>query len=151
MSIVTLLKNSASYTCDGSIRVTFGRYTRASTTYDQEEVQKWSHDHPVRREHNKEDQFDPEEAGRNNSKDPTLRSKDGQAAGIPKAEVVNNGIARRGKEEREQQQIPLPRSPSRRRQLQDIKIKLYGFIIHFSDRQSGELLQHKNHFGHLKF
>ncbi|GFS63298.1 hypothetical protein TNCV_2308471 [Trichonephila clavipes] len=56
-------------------------------------------DHPVRRRHNKEDQFDPEEAGRNNGTDPTPRSKQGQAAGIPEAEVVNNSIARRGKDE----------------------------------------------------
>ncbi|GFT92195.1 transposase [Trichonephila clavipes] len=54
---------------------------------------------PMRREHNKKDQFDPEEAGRNNSTDPTLRSKEGQAAGIPEVEVVNNTNARRGKEE----------------------------------------------------
>ncbi|GFW84431.1 uncharacterized protein TNCV_3089481 [Trichonephila clavipes] len=33
----------------------------------------------MRREHNKEDQFDPEEAERNNSTAPTPRSKEGQA------------------------------------------------------------------------
>ncbi|GFT27736.1 uncharacterized protein TNCV_3571011 [Trichonephila clavipes] len=45
---------------------------------------------------------------------------------------------------REQQHIPLPGGPSSRRQLQDIKIRLYGFIIHYSDRQPGELLQHES-------
>ncbi|GFX59041.1 hypothetical protein TNCV_3814751 [Trichonephila clavipes] len=63
-------------------------------------MQRWSSDQPMRRGHNKEDQFDPEEAGRNNSTDPTLRSKEGQAAGIPEAEVVNNSISRGGKDER---------------------------------------------------
>ncbi|GFY47228.1 hypothetical protein TNIN_1191 [Trichonephila inaurata madagascariensis] len=72
----------------------------AATTCDQEEVQRWSPDQPMRRGHNKEDRFDPEEAGRNNSTDPIPRSKEGQAAGIPEAERVNNRIARRGKEER---------------------------------------------------
>ncbi|GFW30827.1 tigger transposable element-derived protein 1 [Trichonephila clavipes] len=33
--------------------------------YGQEEVQKWSPDHPVRRGHNREDQFDPEATGKN--------------------------------------------------------------------------------------
>ncbi|GFY12401.1 hypothetical protein TNCV_1798231 [Trichonephila clavipes] len=70
------------------------------TTYDQEEVQWGSLDQPMRRGHNKEDQFEPEEAERNNRTTPTSRSKEGQADGIPEAEVVSNSIARRGKEER---------------------------------------------------
>ncbi|GFY37330.1 hypothetical protein TNIN_292051 [Trichonephila inaurata madagascariensis] len=53
----------------------------------------------MRRGHNKEDQFEPEEA-ENISIAPTSKSKQGQAAGIPEAEVVNNSIARKGKEER---------------------------------------------------
>ncbi|GFW90491.1 retrovirus-related Pol polyprotein from transposon 17.6 [Trichonephila clavipes] len=57
-------------------------------------------DQPMRSGHNKEDQFDPEEAGRNHSKDPTSRSKEGHAAGISEAEVGNNSIASKGKEER---------------------------------------------------
>ncbi|GFY33812.1 hypothetical protein TNCV_4595241 [Trichonephila clavipes] len=67
--------------------------------YDQEEQQKWSPDQPMRRRHNKEDQFESEEA-EIISTAPTSKSKQGQAAGIPEAEVVNNRIARRGKEER---------------------------------------------------
>ncbi|GFT08592.1 hypothetical protein TNCV_661681 [Trichonephila clavipes] len=63
-------------------------------------MQLWSSDQPMRRGHIKEDRFEPEEAGRNNSTNPTPRSKEGQAAGIPEAEVVNNSIARSGKEER---------------------------------------------------
>ncbi|GFY65690.1 hypothetical protein TNIN_85361 [Trichonephila inaurata madagascariensis] len=59
-----------------------------------------SPDQPMRRGHNKEDQFDPEEAGRNNTTDPAPRSKEGQAAGIPEAEVVNTSIARKGQKER---------------------------------------------------
>ncbi|GFV96271.1 uncharacterized protein TNCV_2812481 [Trichonephila clavipes] len=39
-------------------------------------------------------------SGRNNSTDPTPRSKEGQTARMPEAEVVNNSIASRGKEER---------------------------------------------------
>ncbi|GFW58687.1 hypothetical protein TNCV_378701 [Trichonephila clavipes] len=35
-----------------------------------------------------------------NNSDPTPRSKEVQVAGIPEAEVVNNSIVRRGKEER---------------------------------------------------
>ncbi|GFY07107.1 hypothetical protein TNCV_4903491 [Trichonephila clavipes] len=34
-----------------------------------------SRDQPMRRGHNKEEQFDPEEAGRNNSTDPTCKNK----------------------------------------------------------------------------
>ncbi|GFW39578.1 retrovirus-related Pol polyprotein from transposon opus [Trichonephila clavipes] len=68
--------------------------------FDEEEVQNESPDHPVRRGRNKEDQFDPDEIGRNNSTDPTPRSEEGQAAGIQEAEVVNNSISRSGKEER---------------------------------------------------
>ncbi|GFY53838.1 hypothetical protein TNIN_362111 [Trichonephila inaurata madagascariensis] len=69
----------------------------------------------MRRGHNKEDQFDPEEAERNNSTAPTPRSKEGQAAGIPEAEEVSNNIARRGQEERS---VKNPtRCPNRRRQL----------------------------------
>ncbi|GFU49585.1 uncharacterized protein TNCV_1591181 [Trichonephila clavipes] len=45
-----------------------------------EEVQKLSPDHPVRRGHNKEDQFDPEET-ENNSTAPTPRSKEGHLKG----------------------------------------------------------------------
>ncbi|GFY40502.1 hypothetical protein TNIN_337561 [Trichonephila inaurata madagascariensis] len=74
--------------------------TSGYKTYDQEEMQKRSPNHSVRRGHYKEDQFDPEEAGRNNSTEPTPSIKEGQAAGIPVAEVINNSIARRGKEER---------------------------------------------------
>ncbi|GFY28893.1 retrovirus-related Pol polyprotein from transposon 297 [Trichonephila clavipes] len=48
---------------------------------------------PMRRGCNKEDQFDPEEAERNNSTAPTPRSNEGQAAGIPEAEEVSNNIA----------------------------------------------------------
>ncbi|GFX50288.1 hypothetical protein TNCV_2892051 [Trichonephila clavipes] len=59
-----------------------------------------SPDHPVRREHKKEDQLDREEAGRNNSTDPTPRCKEDQAAGIPEAEVVSNSFTRRRKGER---------------------------------------------------
>ncbi|GFU84554.1 uncharacterized protein TNCV_3238631 [Trichonephila clavipes] len=55
---------------------------------------------PMRRGPNKGDQFEPEEA-ENISTAPRSKSKQGQAAGIPEAEVVNNSIARRGKEERE--------------------------------------------------
>ncbi|GFV95768.1 hypothetical protein TNCV_1728181 [Trichonephila clavipes] len=50
---------------------------------------------------------------------------------------------------REQQHISLTGSPSRRRQLQDVR--LYGFIIHFSDRQSGKLLLHESHIRSLIF
>ncbi|GFU43176.1 hypothetical protein TNCV_3775481 [Trichonephila clavipes] len=72
----------------------------AATTCDQEEVQSWSSDQPMRRGHNKEDPFEPEEGGRINSTDPIPRSKECQAARIPEAEVVKHIIARRGKEER---------------------------------------------------
>ncbi|GFW39709.1 hypothetical protein TNCV_3188801 [Trichonephila clavipes] len=92
----------------------------AATTCDQEEVQRWSPDQPLRRGR----AGSGGSRGRNKSTDPTPRSKEGQAAGITEAEVVNNNIERRGKEEREQQQIPLPGGPSRRRQLQDIKIRV---------------------------
>ncbi|GFX16478.1 hypothetical protein TNCV_22491 [Trichonephila clavipes] len=71
-----------------------------TSTSDQEEVKRWSSDQPMRRGYNKEDRFDTEEAGENNSTDPIPRSKEGQTAEIPEAEVVNNNIARRGKEER---------------------------------------------------
>ncbi|GFU73637.1 hypothetical protein TNCV_996311 [Trichonephila clavipes] len=77
----------------------------------------------MRRGHNKEDQFDPEEAGRINSTDLTPRSS--QTAGIPEAEVVNNSTARKGKEERTD-------------------------TDHTPWRQSGELLQHESHIGSLK-
>ncbi|GFY08166.1 uncharacterized protein TNCV_1355791 [Trichonephila clavipes] len=40
------------------------------------------------------------EAGRNHSTDPMPRSKEGQEAGIPEAQVVQNSITRRGKKER---------------------------------------------------
>ncbi|GFX67875.1 hypothetical protein TNCV_207191, partial [Trichonephila clavipes] len=62
----------------------------------QEEEQKWSPDQPMRRGHNKEDQSEPEEA-ENISTAPKSKSKQGQQVGRPKAEVVNNSIARRGK------------------------------------------------------
>ncbi|GFV77769.1 hypothetical protein TNCV_1575171 [Trichonephila clavipes] len=58
-----------------------------------------SPDHPVRKGHNTEDQFDPEEA-ENNSTAPTPRSKERQVIGLPEAEEVINSIARRGQEER---------------------------------------------------
>ncbi|GFT22934.1 hypothetical protein TNCV_1857471 [Trichonephila clavipes] len=67
------------------------------TISDQEEEQKWSPEQPKRRRHNKEDQFEEAETI---STAPTLKSKQGQAAGIPEADGVNNRIARRGKEER---------------------------------------------------
>ncbi|GFV21424.1 hypothetical protein TNCV_2371811 [Trichonephila clavipes] len=67
----------------------------------------------MRRGHNKEDHFDPEEAERNNRTAPTPRSKEGQAAGIPKAEVVNNSIARRGKEERARERTAIDHKPWR--------------------------------------
>ncbi|GFY30508.1 hypothetical protein TNCV_3522711 [Trichonephila clavipes] len=73
---------------------------RSTSGCDQEEVQRLSSDQSMRRGHNKEDRFDPVEAGRNNSTDPIPRSKEGQVAGIREAEVVNNKIARRGNEER---------------------------------------------------
>ncbi|GFV25836.1 retrovirus-related Pol polyprotein from transposon 17.6 [Trichonephila clavipes] len=72
----------------------------AATTCDQEEVQRWSPDQPIRRGHNKEDRFESEEAEINNSTDPVPRSIEGQTAEIPEAEVVNNSIARRGKKKR---------------------------------------------------
>ncbi|GFS41959.1 hypothetical protein TNIN_431091 [Trichonephila inaurata madagascariensis] len=50
--------------------------------------------------HNKEDQFNPEEAKRNNSTASMLRSKEDQAAGIPEAEEVSSNIARREQGER---------------------------------------------------
>ncbi|GFY11538.1 hypothetical protein TNCV_4230071 [Trichonephila clavipes] len=50
----------------------------------------------------------------------------------------------------EQPQITLSGGSSRTRKLQEIKIRLYGFNMHFSDRQSRELLQHANHDSHLK-
>ncbi|GFV67770.1 hypothetical protein TNCV_4624501 [Trichonephila clavipes] len=65
---------------------------------DQDNEQKWSPDQPMRR-HNKEDQFESEEA-EIISAAPTSKSKQGQATGIPEAEVVNNRIDKRGKEER---------------------------------------------------
>ncbi|GFU35177.1 hypothetical protein TNCV_2106201 [Trichonephila clavipes] len=69
------------------------------TTSDQEEEQKWSPDQPMRRGHNKEDHFEPKEA-ENISTAPTPKSKQGQQFGRLEAEVVNNSIDRRGKEER---------------------------------------------------
>ncbi|GFX90336.1 retrovirus-related Pol polyprotein from transposon 17.6 [Trichonephila clavipes] len=39
---------------------------------------------------------------------PALKSKEGQAAGVPEAEEVSNSIARRGQEDREQSKIPAP-------------------------------------------
>ncbi|GFY20265.1 hypothetical protein TNCV_208971 [Trichonephila clavipes] len=66
---------------------------------DQEEEQQWSPDHPMRGGHNNEDQFQPEKA-ESITTAPTSKSKQGQAVGIPEAEVVNNRTARRGKEER---------------------------------------------------
>ncbi|GFT77248.1 hypothetical protein TNCV_182701 [Trichonephila clavipes] len=45
--------------------------------------------------------FVPEEADRNNHTDPTQRSKEGQAAGIPETEGVNNSIV--GEEWRSEQ------------------------------------------------
>ncbi|GFY23715.1 uncharacterized protein TNCV_1629971 [Trichonephila clavipes] len=66
---------------------------------DQEEEQKWSPDQPMSRRLNKEDQFESEEA-EIISTAPTSKSKQGQGSGIPEAEVVNNIIVRRGKEER---------------------------------------------------
>ncbi|GFX35414.1 hypothetical protein TNCV_102211 [Trichonephila clavipes] len=68
------------------------------TTSNQEEEQKWSPEQPMRRGHNREDQFESEEA-ENISTAPTLKSKQGQQIGTPEAEVVNNNMARRGKEE----------------------------------------------------
>ncbi|GFV82793.1 hypothetical protein TNCV_4147611 [Trichonephila clavipes] len=68
---------------------------------DQEEEQKWSFDQQCE-EDNKEDQFEPEEA-ENISTALTSKSKQGQQVGRPKAEVVNNSIARREKEERERE------------------------------------------------
>ncbi|GFY54946.1 uncharacterized protein TNIN_259241 [Trichonephila inaurata madagascariensis] len=53
----------------------------------------------MRRGHNKEDDFEPEEA-ESISIAPTSKSKKIQAAGIPEAEVVNHSIASLGKEER---------------------------------------------------
>ncbi|GFV66827.1 hypothetical protein TNCV_2901841 [Trichonephila clavipes] len=53
----------------------------------------------LRRGHNTEDQFDPEET-ENNSTTPTLRSKEGHVAEVPEAEEVSNSIVRRGQEER---------------------------------------------------
>ncbi|GFS48156.1 hypothetical protein TNCV_2295791 [Trichonephila clavipes] len=64
---------------------------------DQEEKQKWSPKQQMRRRHNKEDQLESEEA-KNISTGPTSKSKQDQAAGIPEAEVANNRIARRGKD-----------------------------------------------------
>ncbi|GFW16720.1 hypothetical protein TNCV_1639561 [Trichonephila clavipes] len=52
----------------------------------------------MRRGHNKEDKFDPEET-ESNSTAPTQTTK-GQSAGIPEAEEVSNSIAWRGQEER---------------------------------------------------
>ncbi|GFV09765.1 hypothetical protein TNCV_2598201 [Trichonephila clavipes] len=86
------VERKLSYISDPSIPVT--------TTCDQEEVQRYSPDQPMRRGHNKKDQFDPEEAERNNSTAPTPRGKEDQAAGIQEAEEVSNNIARRGREER---------------------------------------------------
>ncbi|GFU09854.1 hypothetical protein TNCV_1292281 [Trichonephila clavipes] len=68
----------------------------------QEEEQKWSPDQPMRRGHNKVDQFEPEEA-KKISTAPTSKSKQGQQVLRPEAEVVNNSIARRGNEERERE------------------------------------------------
>ncbi|GFX68507.1 hypothetical protein TNCV_2432141 [Trichonephila clavipes] len=58
-----------------------------------------SPDQPMRGGHNKEDQFESEEA-ENISTAPISKSKQGQQVGRPEAELVNNSIARRGKEER---------------------------------------------------
>ncbi|GFW18868.1 hypothetical protein TNCV_5133211 [Trichonephila clavipes] len=74
------------------------RYRRDETVIPRRGAKKENPDHPMRRGHNKEDQFDPEEA-ENNSTAPTSRSK-GQVAGVPEAEEVSNSIARRGQEER---------------------------------------------------
>ncbi|GFU60788.1 hypothetical protein TNCV_3983581 [Trichonephila clavipes] len=71
----------------------------------------------MRRRHSNEDQFESEEAGII-STGPTSKSKQGQVAGIPE-EVVNNIIVRRS----ELQKIHLPGGPSRRRQLEVIKIR----------------------------
>ncbi|GFS99948.1 hypothetical protein TNCV_4196331 [Trichonephila clavipes] len=60
---------------------------------------KKSSGHPVRRGHNKEDQFDPEET-ENNSTAPTPSSNEGQTAGVPEAEEFSNNIARRGQDKR---------------------------------------------------
>ncbi|GFT99045.1 hypothetical protein TNCV_3794231 [Trichonephila clavipes] len=57
----------------------------------------------MRRGHNKEDQFEPEEAI---NTAPTSKSKQGQQFGRPEAEVVNNRIARRGKEKRTADDAP---------------------------------------------
>ncbi|GFT58351.1 hypothetical protein TNCV_2118581 [Trichonephila clavipes] len=76
-----------------------GCHIPTGTNYGQEKVQNRNPDHPMRRGHNKEDQFDPEET-ENNSTAPTTRSKEGQAAGVPEAEEVSNSIGRRGQEKR---------------------------------------------------
>ncbi|GFT66875.1 hypothetical protein TNCV_996601 [Trichonephila clavipes] len=81
---------------------TKNRRVPVGTTSDEEEQQKWSPDQPMRRGHNKEDQFESENA-ENISTAPTSESKQGQQVGRPEAEVVNHSIARRGKEERERE------------------------------------------------
>ncbi|GFV92963.1 hypothetical protein TNCV_1693561 [Trichonephila clavipes] len=63
-----------------------------------QEEQKWSPDQPMRGGHSKEDQFEPEKADIITTA-ATTKSKQGQAARIPEAELVNNRIARKGKKE----------------------------------------------------
>ncbi|GFX76106.1 hypothetical protein TNCV_1834811 [Trichonephila clavipes] len=89
---------------------------------------------PVRYRGSREkQQYRPYAEEHRRSSSRNTRSRRGQQQELP------------GDEKRdEEQQIPLPGIPSRRRVLQDIKIRLYGFIIHFSDKQSGELLQHES-------
>ncbi|GFV57523.1 hypothetical protein TNCV_3270541 [Trichonephila clavipes] len=57
-----------------------------------------SPDQPMRRGHNKEGQFESEEA-ENISTAPESKSKQGLQVRRPEAEVVNNSIARRGEGE----------------------------------------------------
>ncbi|GFW39528.1 retrovirus-related Pol polyprotein from transposon 297 [Trichonephila clavipes] len=71
----------------------------AALTRLTKEEQKWSPDLPLRRGHKKDYQFEPEEA-ENISTAPTSKSKQGQQVGRPEAELINNSIPRRGKEER---------------------------------------------------
>ncbi|GFY09131.1 hypothetical protein TNCV_4663221 [Trichonephila clavipes] len=88
-----------------------------------------SSDQPMRREHNKEDRFEPEEPGRNNSTDPIQSSKEGQAAEIPEAEMGKK-TALSGEERRSKQQhIHFPGCPSRSHQLQVIKIRYYASLV----------------------
>ncbi|GFW56257.1 retrovirus-related Pol polyprotein from transposon 17.6 [Trichonephila clavipes] len=71
---------------------------------------------------------------------PTSKSKQGQLVGRPEAEMVNNSITRRGKEEREreQQTVQICRGSSRCQQ-QEIRISVRKQIVMASKRKHSTL------------